>query len=226
MLEKLITGHSYYTTHPKSALVNKRESVWNKVSEYPGMKVWCTEYCPLGSADLQQLGWKNWQKDLSMQVALHMARILHHDLVYAHVSAWQWWLAISNSNYPDGLIYVNGGKNDGFFSDSKLLWTLGNYSRFIEPGAVRIQAGCDEDKLLVSAFLDEAKQHITVVILNGSEENQIATFEFEGMKPGILKPYITSDVEGHKLFPLEGLKAGNAFEIPAKCGITFTGSIN
>jgi hypothetical protein len=107
-LEQVITGHSYYTTHPESALVEKRESVWNKISEYPGLRVWSTEYCPLGSADLQQLGWKSWRKDLSMHVALYVARILHHDLVYGNVSAWQWWLALSNSNYPDGLIYVDG----------------------------------------------------------------------------------------------------------------------
>jgi len=225
-LARVITGHSYYTTHPRSALINKRESVWNKVSEYPGLSVWSTEYCPLGSADLQQLGWSSWRKDLSMHVALHVGRIIHHDLVHAHVSAWQWWLAISNSNYPDGLIYVSGGKSDGSFSDSKLMWTLGNYSRFIAPGAVRIQASCDEKELLVTAFRDEANGQITLVLLNISEESRIATFDFEGMDLQLLRPYITSDMQGHKLYPLERFDAGNAFEIPPSCAITFTSSIH
>lgn len=225
-LDKVIAGHSYYTTYPSSALINKRESVWNKASEYPGMSVWSTEYCPLGSADLNQLGWNSWHKDLSMRVALYVARILHHDLVYAHVSAWQWWLAISNSNYPDGLIYVSDDKSDGTYTDSKLMWTLGNFSRFIEPGARRIYASCEEEGLLVSTFLDDANNRLTTVVLNTTENNQIASFQFGGMKIAALRPYITSDYEEHNLFPLESLDADVAFEIPALCAITFTSSFH
>jgi O-glycosyl hydrolase len=225
-LERVITGHSYYTTHPASVLVGKRESVWNKVSEYPGLRVWSTEYCPLGSADLQNLGWSNWRKDHSMHVALYVANILHHDLVYTRASAWQWWLAISNSDYPDGLIYVNGGKSDGTYSDSKLLWTLGNFSRFIEPGSIRIQAGCEDKDLLVTAFYNDIQEQLTLVLLNTSEEKKIATFETQGINLRQLRPYITSDQEEHNLYPLEHLDANYAFEIPASCAITFTASIH
>jgi hypothetical protein len=161
-----------------------------------------------------------------MNVALYVARILHHDLVYTHVSAWQWWLAISNSNYPDGLIYVNDNKSDGTYTDSKLMWTLGNYSRFIVPGARRIYASCDEEGLLVTSFLDEANKGLTIVVLNTTEESQIASFQFGGMEIAAVRPYITSDFEGHNLYPLELLDAHSAFEIPARCAITFTSSIH
>ena len=36
-------------------------------------------------------------------------------------------------------MYVDKNKIDGEFSDSKLLWALGNYSRFIRPEAKRIK---------------------------------------------------------------------------------------
>jgi hypothetical protein len=225
-LEHIITGHSYYTTHPPSTLISTREAVWNKVSDYPGLQVWCTEYCPLGNADLKQLGWSNWRKDLGMQVALHVGRILHHDLTYARVSAWQWWLAISDSNYPDGLIYVNGSNSDGNFSDSKLMWTIGNYSRFIEPGSIRIDADCSADGLMVSAFTNPETQQLTVVVLNNSDQSHIAAIDVVGIELKSLRPYITSDFVEHDLFPLMEIDAGDAFEIPAKCALTFTALMN
>ena len=224
-LERVIAGHSYYTTHPRSALTGKRESVWNKASTYPGLEVWSTEYCPLGSVDLQQLGWNSWRKDLGMQVALYAARIIHHDLVYARASAWQWWLAISNSNYPDGLIYVNNSKSDGFFSDSKLMWTLGNYSRFINQGAKRIDVACNESDLLVTAFTHKELNELTIVILNTSEENMVAQFDLKGISPESLRPYITADIDMCNLYPVENLDTDFAFEIPAQSSITFTGKL-
>jgi len=225
-LAHIITGHSYYTTHPPSTLLTKREAVWNKVSAYPDLQVWCTEYCPLGDADLNQLGWSNWRKDLGMQLALHVGRILHHDLVSAHVSAWQWWLAVSDSNYPDGLRYVNGSNSDGSYNDSKLMWTIGNYSRFIEPGSIRIDSDCAEEELMVSAFTNGESHQLTVVILNSSDKNHIAVIDVEGLELKSMRPYITSDFAEHDLFPLMAIDAGDAFEIPAKCALTFTAQMN
>jgi hypothetical protein len=43
-------------------------------------------------------------------------------------------------NYKDGLIriYSDDGMKTGHAVDSKLMWAMGNYSRFIRPGAVRL----------------------------------------------------------------------------------------
>jgi len=224
-LAPVISGHSYYTTVPRSSLINTRESVWNKVSGFPGLEVWSTEYCPLGSGDLQQLGWSRFRKDLGMNVALYVGKIIHHDLVHAHVSAWQWWLGISNSDYPDGLIYVNGSKSDGSYSDSKLMWTLGNYSRFISPGATRIDVANDEDNLLITAFTHEERNELSIVILNLEDESLVVQFDWEGISPGSLRPYITSDIETYELYPLERIESGSAFEVPALCALTLTGRI-
>jgi O-glycosyl hydrolase len=221
-MESVISAHSYYTTHPASTLVQTRTSVWNKVSGYPGLRVWCTEYCPLGNADLQQLGWQEWRKDLGMQTALHVARIIHHDLVHARVSAWQWWLAISPYDYPDGLIYVSKNEKDGTYSDSKLLWTLGNFSRFIRPGSLRIQCACDQDALMVTAYRDPATREIVLVAINPTEEPLPFSLDLGGAGETSLRPYITSGATDHDLFPLEGIQTGTAYEFPARSIITFT----
>jgi len=225
-LEKIITGHSYNTTTPESALVGIRKLVWDKVSEYPGLEVWSTEYCPLGNGDLQQLGWQNWRKDTGMHVALYVARIIHHDLVYVHVSAWQWWLAFSNYNYPDGLIYVNGDATDGTYTVSKLMWTLGNYSRFIESGNKRISAICDEKEFLVTAFRDDLNKRLIIVLLNTSEKARATKFEFEGSSVRTLRPYITSDNKSHNLYPLLNISVDHTYEIPPGCAITFVGQLD
>jgi len=61
--------------------------------------------------------------------------------------------------------------------------------------------------------------------LNTTEDSQIASFQFGGMKIAAVRPYITSDYEEHNLYPLESLDAHVAFEIPARCVITFTSFI-
>jgi len=221
-LAKIIAGHSYYSTTPESTLIGDRQNVWNKASTIPGLKVWSTEYCPLGNGDLQALGWSNWHQDLSMDVALYVAKIIHHDLVYANASAWQWWLAISPYDYPDGLIYISKNKVNGTYADSKLMWVLGNYSRFVRPGAKRIQADCSNDDIYVTAFSHDTTGIKTIVVSNPSDEVQAVKLKLEGISSGTVRPYITSNKDSHKLFPMKPVDISNAFEIPAQCVLTFT----
>ena len=72
--------------------------------------------------------------DFSMKTALYVARIIHHDLTYADAESWSWWRACGG-NYKDGLIRVWNRQQRA--RDSRLLWAMGNYSRFVRPGAVR-----------------------------------------------------------------------------------------
>ena len=73
-----------------------------------------------------------------MKTALYVARLIHHDLCYADAESWSWWRA-AGGDYKDGLlrVYAKEGMEDGRAVDSKLLWTFGNFSRFVRPGAVR-----------------------------------------------------------------------------------------
>ena len=169
-LAGIISGHSYYTTTPESKLLATREAVWNKASTIPELKVWSTEYCPLGNGDLQELGWSNWHKDLTMDVALYVAKIIYSDLVFAQVSAWQWWLAISPYDYPDGLIYVSKDKTNGSYTDSRLMWTLGNFSRFVRPGAVRVQTSNAGNELYTTSFSNDIVQALSDHLLQATKK--------------------------------------------------------
>jgi O-glycosyl hydrolase len=159
-LSAVISGHSYFTTSPYQDAVTKRKQIAQAIQNKPGLKYWMSEYCILGdnNGDIEGQG-----KDLGIDPALYVARVIHNDLVNANASAWHWWLAISPYNYKDGLIYIDKNKTDGNFQTSKMLWALGQYSHFIQPGAVRIDVE-NNSELLISAFKNTNNQLVTVIV--------------------------------------------------------------
>jgi len=165
-----ISGHSYFTTSPFQQAVTKRQNLSQAVQRIPGLKYWMSEYCILGDNDGEISGNG---KDLGINPALYMARVIHNDLAVAQASAWHWWLAVSPYNYKDGLIYISKSETDGAIEESKMLWALGNYSRFIRPGYKRIAIQINEQPeqnqdLLASAFKDPNSDQVVVVLVNSS----------------------------------------------------------
>ncbi len=175
-VEKIICGHSYFTTSPTKELISKRQELSAKIQQQK-INYWQSEYCVLGdnAGEIEGGG-----QDLSMKTALYVAKVIHADLVYANASAWHWWLSVSANDYKDGLIYVsnNGVKDendsnkfDGEVYESKLLWALGNFSRFIRPQMQRIKVEIENKDLMVSGFKND-KQMI-IVVVNASQNQQI-----------------------------------------------------
>lgn len=118
---------------------------------------WQSEYCILGenAGEIKGGG-----VDLGMKTAMYVANVIHTDLVNAHASSWSWWLSVSANDFKDGLIYIfnkdqkgekDVNKYDADLFDSKLLWTLGNYSRFIRPNMQRIEVNIAQEN---ARFLD------------------------------------------------------------------------
>lgn len=130
----LIGGHSYWTNTPVPYMREVRMQI-REACRQKGIKFWQTETCIMGNDE--EIGGGGGY-DFSMKTALYVARIIHHDLVYANAESWSWWRA-AGGDYRDGLlrIYSRDGWQTGWAVDSKLLWSLGNYSRFIRPGAQR-----------------------------------------------------------------------------------------
>ncbi|MCG1035776.1 glycoside hydrolase [Polaribacter sargassicola] len=166
-------GHSYFTTWNISKLKREREEVKQKLAKYPNLEYWMTEYCILeNNKEIKGKG-----KGLKMKTALYVARLIHADFTIANASAWHWWLAMSPYNYKDGLIYHDKDKVDGNFEVSKLLWGLGNFSRFIRPEAKRIKINFKgknsiknlEKGVLISGYKNKDNS-IVIVVVNQKEE--------------------------------------------------------
>lgn len=178
---RLMLGHSYWTTTPLSELRAMRCQLREALDKY-NVGFWQSETCIMGNDE--EIGGGH-GFDRTMKTALYVARIIHHDIVYAGAKSWQWWRAVGG-DYKDGLIreYTNDDLKDGRVEDSKLMWALGNYSRFIRPGAVRLsvsafdQAGnlipggdTDQKGLMCSAY-QNADGSYAVVLINYAQEDK------------------------------------------------------
>jgi O-glycosyl hydrolase len=210
-VEKVITGHSYFSVWPVASQVEHRQKLDAQIKKYPGLKYWQTEYCILEQPGESEIpGGTGNQRDLGMKTALFVARIIHNDLVVANASSWQWWTALTRANYKDGLIYLDDGasngsqspeycKQDGFVRDSKLLWAFGNYSFFIRPGMKRIHVDGQNPiqtstDMMISAYKDTGTKKLVVVAINTSNTERTYKLELNGkLKNGKLIPYTTSE---------------------------------
>lgn len=165
-VSKTIASHSYFTTSPMEKGMELRNKIKQRIAQVKNIEFWQSEYCILGD-NAGEINGNN--RDLGMDAALYVARVIYQDMVAANASAWQWWLAVSGYNYKDGLIYVDKNNTDGNYYDSKMLWALGNYSRFIRPGSKRIEVSDTQDPaLLVSAYKNEKGDAVVLVVINTS----------------------------------------------------------
>ena len=183
-MEYALAGHSYFSVWPPGRLLRTRSRLERTIQKVnPGMEYWSSEYCILQkNRDIGGGG----GRDLGMPTALYVSRIIHYDLTIENSVSWQWWTAISQVDYKDGLIYLdyNGTydsqklKYDGEVHHSKLLWAFGNYSRFIRPGMQRVEVEYLQKKperykaknLMISAFKDE--ESLVIVAVNYAASDQ------------------------------------------------------
>lgn len=143
-----------------------------------------------GELPLHQTEWCQMEsgRDLGMDAALVLAKEVHSDMTILSVVSWSHWLGVSKYDYKDGLVYVDTSKKD--YTDSRRLWTLGNYSRFVKEGYVRINASLGNDKLAVSAYQSPEAKETVVVVINESFEDQL--FAIDDFNTGTTKVYITN----------------------------------
>ena len=226
---RLITGHSYWTNTPLSNLRNIRDMLSDTLKKYD-VNFWQTEVCIMSNDD--EIGGGG-GFDRTMKTALYVGRIIHHDIVYGGASGWHWWRAVGE-DYKDGLIreYSEFPHLDGYVEDSKLMWVLGNYSRFIRPGAVRLGISAFDEKgnripegdteqrgLMCSAYQNKDGSYV-MVLLNYSENDRTFSFELNTKKK-LWKLYRTSDKENENLLPIGNCQEGKEILIPARSVITF-----
>ena len=202
-----ISAHSYFTTCPDDNLVSVRQQVATKMKQVdPSLEAWQSEFGILGNICNLYNGSP---RTTNIDYGLYVAKTIHHDLTIAGVTSWQWWLAVSPYNYSDGLVYINDPsgninadncKEDGTVLDSKQLWSLGNYSRFVRPGMKRVAASIQglenpvtaAASMMVSAYKDEAAKKLVIVVVNVS--SQQAALQLSGVN-GLIKldEYLTDN---------------------------------
>ena len=107
-------------------------------------------------------------RDYGMASALVTATTMYEDFTLLNAVSWQHWIAVSEVDYCDGLIYINLA--DKTFEITKRYYVTGNYSKYVKPGSKRIEAMCDDENVLVTAFKNESE--IVLVLVNNSAEEK------------------------------------------------------
>ncbi len=214
-----ISGHSYFTTSPFSEAVDKRMELANNIDQTADLNYWMSEYCILGdnAGEIKGEG-----RDLGIDPALYVARVIHNDLVVAQASAWHWWLAVSPYDYKDGLVYIDKQKEDGQYFESKMLWAFGNYSRFIRPGYQRIDMKLvdetpSDSSFLFSGYKNPENGGLVFVFVNSGIKEVRTRLEEEKSPIEVARAYITSSESD--LSPYE-LVDGSTVSVPARSIIT------
>jgi O-glycosyl hydrolase len=235
-MEKAILGHSYFSQPTVSGLVSNRVGLQNKISAVnANLNFWESEYCILSGEDNTAGN----GRDLGIESALYIARVIHTDLALANAASWSWWLGVSPGDYKDGLVYVSdlsgnmgeleATKSDGLIYQSKMLWAVGNFSRFIRPGMKRVSAIPDsyannEDaakNLMISTYKDEVNKQVVVVAVNMTTAAQNINLAGVNFVSGSVKSYTTS---GSKNLSVASVPDISKIPIEGKSIITLVGN--
>lgn len=160
--------HSYFL-HPvpipffsRTAYMKRYRSWLDR--HYPDTAVKMSEWCHM------QKG-----RDAGMQSALVMAKIIYEDISILNVTAWSHWVAVSEVDYCDGLIYIN--LEDKSFEMTKRYYATGNFSKYIPYHAVRIAAKTDDAEIKLLAF--EKGDKIILILINDTEKEKTVSLNEE-----------------------------------------------
>jgi O-glycosyl hydrolase len=216
-----ITAHSYKTDLPSTGLVDRRLELRSALDRYPGLHYAMTEFCLLGEHGPG--------RDLGIDTALHVARVIHFDLVIAEATSWEWWLAVSPYDYKDGLVFIDRRTTCGEYDESKTLWAMGNFSRFVRPGMVRIGVTRSDraahvatvNGLMVSSFYDRNLGVVATVFVNWSGEDVPVDLETEASEIDWWIPYVTSAT--NNLSAYAAVAGGDTVAVPARSIVTLVG---
>lgn len=118
-----------------------------------------------------------------------VADFVYQAFAVSNVSAFLYWIGADNTTSNSALILLD----DDSVQVSARLWAFAQFSRFVKPGAVRIDATTNTNALNVTAFQNEDSTVAVQVINNG---NTAQSIDLEGLPWGhasTVKSYLTNN---------------------------------
>jgi glucuronoarabinoxylan endo-1,4-beta-xylanase len=182
-----------------------------------GKKFWETEVSA-GSGFGPSLCGGCW--DPSMADGLLWAGIIDNRIAVANANAWNFWWFIDYNGDNEGLIYSDG------VTTSKRLFVMGNYSKFVRPGWLRIDAThAPTSGVTISAYKDPNSGNFAIVATNQNGSDTTMSFSFSGFSTASVTPWVTSG-SLNLVQQTAVTVSGNGFTttLPASSVTTFVGS--
>ena len=173
-----------------------------------------SRYQPLGAPlwETEQSSFEAF--DPSIVHALVVGGWINEAITSGNVSAWHYWWLNGINDDNEGLI---GRKGD--FQLTKRLFALGNYSRFVRPGWVRIGVDGGVAGALVTAFKNPVSGDFAIVVVNSGGATT-RTFSITGAAGNAVSAYVTADTALGAIGTDGNLSLGSASQqVPASIAI-------
>jgi O-glycosyl hydrolase len=198
-----LAHHTY--DNPSQSTLNSAKTVGKNA----GKKLWATEVCCFNGIGK---GWAQ-QYDPTITGGLALADVIYRDFAYANDSAFHWWTALSpklgcdpkassscatsvnSSGWNDGLIYYDpnfASNGNQTLYTTKRYSALGQFSKFVRPGAVRYPITGAPSGVQALAF--ENAGTWTVVVINTNTSSTALSLQFAAANSGLTatRAYITN----------------------------------
>lgn len=209
-----ITAHSYYTDLFEEMGICCRKQLQRALEKAGTYRYWQTEYCLIGAG-------RGECRDYGIMPALWLAQTVHYDMTLLNACSWQWWLSLSTGDfdYKDGLVYSDWrypGDEENVLP-SKMLWALGQYSRFIRRGDRRAACQADlPDDVLVSAYLKKDAGKAVLVFVNIASADRLIRLP-QARETAL---FLTDDLPGRDIAPADQYRCRDTVVIPRQSVMT------
>ena len=177
-MEFEFTAHPYHDHFTSADLREVHRFAADEFKKY-GVTYHSSEWCLLPVSKQYGGITSDWSKGnhADIQAALMMARLIHSDFVDVDAVSWCYWKGMEMRG-DHALVSLHAKDGDihkgGYASANKMLWVLGNYSRFVRPGYVRValEGADDLDTLAATAFVSPEGDRLVAVFVNSSFEEK------------------------------------------------------
>lgn len=143
-------------------------------------------------------------------------------------SAWFYWNLESAGPGSGASGSCNDGLTDDAFNPAQRYYAIGNFSKFVRPGQVRIAATpTPQTNVYVTAFMNQSTGAFEIVAINENSNTISQSFSLSGVSTTSVTPWITSaslDLTEQTAVPVTS--GSFTFTLPASSVTTFVGNGN
>jgi glucuronoarabinoxylan endo-1,4-beta-xylanase len=127
-------------------------------------------------------------EDAGMGSALRTYKVIHEALTIANMNAWHFWWVYPCCN-DNGALWDKATNKP-----SKRLWVMGNYSRFVRPGYVRVSAtAAPTSGVTLTAYFSSKDNKVVIVAANTNSSATSQAFSLSNASATKVTPWVTDN---------------------------------
>jgi len=170
-------------------------------------ELWMTEFGPLTTAT------PSWA-----QAVTTYAESIHNSLVTGQYNAYVWWGIFGTPTAAGTWGLVDNSGNPTVFG-----YMIGQYSKFIQPGYVRVSATASPvSGVYVSAYSNSSPSHYVIVAINSNTTTENLTFVLNNRTVTSMMPYQSTSAAGLVAQTSVTVSSGQFnYTLPAQSIVTF-----